>query len=411
MTRQRRIVVGLVALAAASAGAVPLLNAIDGARGPIDFARDFTAARALAHGDRRYAIDAERHNREAAAAETPTVPLHGGPYLPHPPPATVALLPLAPLSFGAASALWLLLSLAALVSLARVLADLLWPQARAAVARTAALTGALLLWPPVLHNFEKGQWSIVLAALTALAWRTRAAGRSAGAGVLVGVAASLKVMPGSVVAFFVARDRRAAVAAFVAMVVMVMATLPLTGVSPWLTFVEQSGANVRALETWYANTASLHGLWARLFVGGAYAQPLMAAPLLGRALQSATIATLLAVALTVTVRYCRFRSPTGEADRALFALWATLAVLLNPLAWAHTVVLLALPIALLFSDGDSLALGGALVLLSIPKETLYSLAGAPPVAAGRAWLLSLHAVGALIVFGLAARRARGGRDD
>jgi hypothetical protein len=254
----------------------------------------------------------------------------------------------------------------------------------------------------VLHNLEKGQWSILLAAMVAAAWRSAGAGRTGGAGLWIGAAASLKVMPATVWPFFMARHRRAAWTALVALAVIIAATLPLTGLSPWLTFVEQSSANVRALETWYANTASLHGLFARLFIGGAFARPLVDAPVLGRVLQLISNAALLAVAVVVTWR--QRRTPP---DRPLFALWATLAVLLNPLAWAHTVVLLALPFALLFSDDDESAqrpvLLAALFLLSIPKETLYRLAGSPPTEGLSGMILSVHALGALSLFVVAAR--------
>jgi hypothetical protein len=213
----------------------------------------------------------------------------------------------------------------------------------------------------------------------------------------------LKVMPGAVVAFFVARKPRAAASALGTVALLVTATLPLVGLTAWKIFLGASRPNVQALETWYANTASLHGLVARLFIGGAYAQPLIAAPMFGRALQAALSAGLVALATAATFR--RRQAPRlGEGDRALFALWTTLAVLMNPLAWAHSVVLLALPFALLASArapvGRAL-LASALVLVSIPKETLYRLAGPPPTTALSALPLSVHALGALLVFAAA----------
>jgi uncharacterized membrane protein len=407
---KRWLLWGLLALAAAaSAGAAPWVNALAGARAPIDFARDFTAARALARGDRQYAINADVRNVEAEAAGIPTVPVHGGPYLPHPPPATVLLLPLTALSFAGASAAWWLLSLLALVWLAHNLLRAATPERPVTAPRTATLTIALLLWPPVLHNLEKGQWSILLAALMAAAWRATAERRSKRAGVWIGLGACLKVMPGVVIPFFAVspRHRRAAFTAVATAIAVAVAALPLTGWSPWFIFVAQSRPNVRALETWYANTASLHGLWARLFIGGAYARPWLTAPMAGAILQIATSAALLAVALAATARRRRALSPAAE--RAQFALWVTLAVLLNPLAWAHTLVLLALPLALLIADGASIGLGVAVVLLSIPKETLYRLAGPPPASGAGACALSIHAIGALVVFAIAAGRAW--RDD
>jgi hypothetical protein len=115
---------------------------------------------------------------------------------------------------------------------------------------------------------------------------------------------------------------------------------------------------------------------------------------------------LVAVAAAATLPR-RWAPPLAESDRALFALWTTLAVLLNPLAWAHSVVLLALPFALLAPASARVPAGRALlvvalVLVSIPKETLYRLAGPPPTTALSALPLSVHALGALLVFAAAA---------
>lgn len=84
-------------------------------------------------------------------------------------------------------------------------------------------------------------------------------------------------------------------------------------------------------------------------------------------------------------------------------------MLLNPLAWSHNVVFLALPIALLARSGWGPTLAIAATLLSLPKETLYRAAGAPPTGPAGALILSAHALGALLLFAQAARIA-GERD-
>lgn len=402
----------LVAAAWASAGARPLTEALNGVRAPIDFVRSFVAARALAGGERLYAVGTAQRNAEAAQLGAPTVPDHEGPYLPHPPPAVMLVVPLVLLSFAAASVVWLLVSIACAGWLARLLSRL---GGVASPAASAGLLVLMLLWPPFLHNAEKGQWSILLAALMAAGWRDLSAGapRRARAGVWLGLAASLKVMPVLLFPLLAMRARPAARSLLLTLAGVAAATLPVAGLTGWLVFVETSGDNVRALETWPANTASLHGLFARLFAGGPFARPLLAAPALARALTVASGVSLLIGAAMVTRRSRR----SDDADDALFALWTTLVVLLNPLGWAHSVFLLLLPWALLAKmwhereataagTAPSTALWIALALLSIPKETLYRWAGALPVSPAAGMLLSVHAAGALIIFAVAVYSAR-----
>ncbi len=253
----------------------------------------------------------------------------------------------------------------------------------------------MALWPPVLHNVEKGQWSILLAALIAAGWRAAARARTGAAGASIGVAASLKVSPGVTLGYWVARRPRVALVAVAVAAAIAAATLPITGAGAWRSFFAEGQANIDAFETWYANTASLHALWARLFIGGSFATPWLAAPRLGRALQLGSSVFLLGAAALATVRARRTTAP--KTDRALFALWATLAVLLNPLAWSHNVVFLALPLALLARDGESKT--------PAPFPTALAAARPPPSEQLGAVVLSLHAAGALVVFVVAARRA------
>jgi F0F1-type ATP synthase assembly protein I len=403
------IVLALTTVAWTSSGAEPLMAGLAGARAPIDFVRSFIAAAALARGDRRYAVDAERRNAEAAQVGAPTVPIHEGPYLPHPPPAALLVVPLVPLGFQAASLVWLGISVGCAAWLAWVLAQI-W--GAVSVARATGFFVLLLLWPPVLHNIEKGQWSLLLAALMAAGWRDLSGGRQQRGGVWFGLAASLKIIPAVLLPLLAMRARPAARTMMLTVVGVVLATLPAVGLTGWTLFVGASEGNVRALETWIANTASMHGLFARLFVGGPFARPLLLAPPLGYALTIVASAALLAVATAVAYR----TRHNDETDDALFSMWTSLAVLLNPLAWGHSVILLLVPMALLAKHarqndegGLIVGLGVALALLSVPKETLHLLGGPLPLSPGRGLLMSLHAMGALMVFAAGAVLATRGR--
>lgn len=410
MTVGRACLLGLALTAAAwtSSGLEPLRATVAGALTPADFVRTFIAARALARGDRRYAVDAERRNREAAQLGAPIMPVHAGPYLPQPPPAALLVTPLVPFGLPAASLIWLGISVLCAAWLAWSVAQIIGVTS---VARTAGLFVLLLVWPPVLHNLEKGQWSILLAALMAAGWRDLSAPRQRPhrAGVWFGLAASLKVVPALMLPLLAMRHRPAARALLITAACAGVATLPAVGLTGWSLFVAGSAPNVRALESWLANTASLHGLFARLFVGHPFARPLFSAPALGHALSAGAAVILLAIAGITTTRARR----DDGADESLFALWASLAVLLNPLAWTHSLILLVVPLTLLAKSaaqagrvGLLAGLGVALALISIPKETLYRAAGDLPVSPGGTLWLSLHAAGALMIFASAARAAR-----
>jgi hypothetical protein len=87
--------------------------------------------------------------------------------------------------------------------------------------------------------------------------------------------------------------------------------------------------------------------------------------------------------------------------------------LLGPLAWTHTATWLILPGALLLQETLAAARRGqaasfpltglsiALALLTIPRLSLFALAGPLPVGPLRGLALGAHAVGALLVFAVA----------
>ena len=202
-----RRVVTVVALTAAwiSAGAAPLAGAIAGAPAPTDFARDYVSVQAHVRGD------VEVNNGYAASLGAPAVVLLDAPYYAHPPTALLALLPFAPLGFHAAALAWLYVSMLALGALAFMLCRIVAPHRSPLVALAAF--ALLALWPPVLHDLAKGQWSILLETLIAAGWRALDRGQARAAGVWLGIAAALKATPLLLLAYLWLRRRRAAAGA------------------------------------------------------------------------------------------------------------------------------------------------------------------------------------------------------
>ncbi|MDB4979973.1 MAG: hypothetical protein JWM82_725 [Myxococcales bacterium] len=388
------LLLALLATAWASAGAAPVRDAVTSAPHPIDFARDYVTAHARLHVGRGAPPVGEAGNDYGAAIGAPRVVLLGGPYFIHPPPALLAILPLVPLGFDGAALAWLGLSLLAVVALARFLVAAAEIDDTRPVLRTGLVTLALLAWPPVLHNLSKGQWSILLAALIAAGASALDRGRPRAAGVCLGIAASLKATPILLLGYLALRHRRAACAMAATLVTAAALSIAANGWAPWLTWFADAPRDVVAWQTWTANTVSIGGALGRLFAGGPYARPLVAAPSFARGLTIGVSLALIAVAALVTRR-----APANpKVERTLFAAWTALVVVLNPLAWTHTAVLALLPLALVARAASTAIPATVLVALTIPRETLAAFAGPPPVLPGAGLVLSLHAVAVVAFF-------------
>jgi hypothetical protein len=328
----------------------------------------------------------------------------GYPYLPHPPFAILLTSSFAQLSFDVAARYWFAASIALCFVLGIVLARVsIRPDAvRAGPKPRDACVGfaALLMWPPVLYNLEKGQFTILLAVLVGIAWLLLERGDSAIGGASVGLAAALKLFPALLAIFLLFRRRRSAIW-FVA-VAVVATTLPCVWVG-WQVlseFLGQSTHNVTFWQTWPAVTYSFQGLTARMFVGSEWSRAVVHAPI------AATVMAVLASAISLAIAYrATVRCVGGECDALLFTIWSILLVPLNPVAMGHNGVLLALPIVLL---GKSLAQHSGVwpkvmwsvgcVLVSIPRQAIF--AAAPmPVAPWRSFaIVGLPLWGTLLLF-------------
>ncbi|HTA19157.1 MAG TPA: glycosyltransferase family 87 protein, partial [Polyangia bacterium] len=366
---------------------------------PTDFARDYVSVRAQARAD------VEAGNDYAVTLGAPAVELLDAPYYAHPPTALLALLPLAPLGFHAAARAWLCVSLLALGGLAFMLSGVVAPGRSPGVA--LATFALLALWPPVLHDLAKGQWSILLAALIAAGWRALDQGRARAAGLWLGLAAALKVTPLLLLAYLWLRRRRAAWAMMSTIAALAALSIARFGLAPWRAWVTQARPNVLAWQTWIPNTASIDGAVARLFTTSAFCRPLLDAPALAQALTLALAALILGATAAAT----RVAAPPPRDDRRLFAAWTTLVVLLNPLGWTHTVIVALVALALLVEDAPPTAIAAVLAVLTVPRETLAVLAGPLPVSPGRGLALSVHAAALLAMLGVSLLRPKRGNAD
>jgi hypothetical protein len=387
---KRRLLAGIVALAACwtCAGLAPVRDAAQGVQAPADFSRDYVTVRAMLETGRRAPPRGEEGNRFAEKFGVPPVELLGGPYFLKPPTGALVTLPFGLLPWRAAAAAWAALGVVALIWLAASLLAIAGRQRSPGVVLAASVL--LALWPPTLYCLEKGQWSIWLAALMASGLRAYESGRSRRAGVLFGVAASLKATPVVMLALFVRRDRRAAIAMAATGAVAVGVALLVVGPAVLGAFLADGSVDARVWAPFVSNTASLAGVLARLTTDTRFARPLLVAPALGQAAFAATVVAALAGAAWVTLRGAD--DPRSRGRNA--AVWMVLTVVANPLGWGHTLLLLLPSLAVLWRQRRGPAVVIA-ALLTLPRQALVAWAGPLPVGPAAGLWLGVHAVAAV----------------
>ncbi len=444
-------ILAILLLAWTSSGIAPLRDAVAGAVAPSDFATDFVPAARIGRArssEGSFPLEVALGNAEAVRLGAAPYANVGVPFGAHPPPAVLFVAALVPLGFSGAALAWLVLSLAALASVS-------WVAARALAVGDTASPGtagammlflALTIWPPVLHNIEKGQWSLIVAGLLAASWWAFEQRRDRLAGALIAIAAAFKVMPLLVLIAFAGapapRRRRVLTGAGTAGVVAVALSAATLGGKAWLAFFQSAPVNTRGWQTGPANTLSIWGALARSLVGGPFARPFVSTGLgtwVARIVWGVAAVGLMAAATRLTLETNNRPVAPGDTEPAptrSFAAWCVLAVVLGPLSWSHAATLLVLPAALLGGGAPKrerpavifdqppesagpvgerpirhlvhrLILVAACVALTIPRMTLFTWAGPVPVSPGRGLLLSTHMAAALAILYLALARRSG----
>jgi hypothetical protein len=398
----------LVLLVASSAGIAPWRDAIVGAFRPPDFAQDIAAARILAANGDPYAA-----NFAAMHAQVLGIPAtEGYPYLPHPPLVIMVSWPFAHVAFEAAALGWFAASLACAFVLAIVLSGLARSRTSFGlppVSDALLFFAGLLVWPPVLYNLEKGQFSILIAMLIAVGWVWLSRRGCRAAGVSIGLAAALKLFPALLGVYLAMRHRRSVVWFVITGATTTMLPLLWLGWRAVPEFIAQTSGNLSYWETWPAVTYSLRGLAARLLIGSDWSLAVVHAP------KAATVTVLISsvVLLGIAVHTTRRRQTTQDSDDLLFAMWSVLLLPLNPLAMGHNGVLLALPIVLMAralaadpSTSLKVLWAAGSVLVSIPRQAIFEPAAIPVTPFHSFAIVALPLWGTLLLFATGVALAR-----
>jgi hypothetical protein len=325
-----------VLLGLALAGYVGVGAALSSQAFKFDFIQFFASGRSLVAGESIYTpLRMDDFNPAPAERRSTPVTLH-----PNLNPPLLALL-VAPLTFLGLSASYIAWSTFSLLS-GLSACVLLWRGLRQVDRKDSELVWlwiALLLYFPTYTAITLGQVTFCTLLPLAGAWLAARRGHDRLAGMLVGVAVSLKVFVALLVIFFVLQRRWRVVAWSIgAILFTVLVTLPFVGVGAYREYF-----TVIRTVTWFGNSwnASYSAFITRI-LGGSENVPLVNLPVLARGLVLlCSTATLLWLAWVTWQRQGVVHS-LGRFDLG-YGLTLTVMLLVSPLGWMYYFPLLLLP--------------------------------------------------------------------
>jgi hypothetical protein len=354
-------------------------RAILGHAVPGDFAQEVVAARSMREGTTLYPRDVNATAHKWLVADPPVLPA----WLPgplagwltavqqrgrnrlvaqaHPPTLLLAAAP-AIRVLGAYGAFWALtlVSIGVAGLTAAVLVSALAPAASPRERILAVL--ALVSWQPVLATVRDGQVSVIIGGLLVLAWNELRRGRDSRAGALVGTAAALKLYPLLLLLLLAVRRRQACAVAAAVIAGAVGVAAVILGPDTWV----QYAASARTIAFSFAEVPYNLSLLPRLRGIVPAGQAPFAYPIAAGGVICATV---------LIVKGGGAAEPLIRRSDVEFAAFATLALLLSPVAWHHYAFMLTLPLVILVADAWAMKrrtpLVGALsmvAILSIPDD-------------------------------------------
>ncbi|MBS9374509.1 glycosyltransferase 87 family protein [Rhodococcus sp. B50] len=239
----------------------------------------------------------------------------------YPPLSAMLFAPLALIPVTLGKIVFTLVSVAALVVTLRVVLDRLRPdfEARTAwIVTTVAVAGALVL-EPVRETISFGQINLVLMALVAL--DVLAKNPKWPRGLLIGLAAAVKLTPiAFLLLFLLRRDRRTSatiLASTLGFTALAFAVMPTTSAKYWMDTLPDTG---RIGASYFATNQSFKAVVSR------FGPP----ELVGSVLWLIAVAVMLLVAVVAIRRALE----QGDLMLALFAN-ATAVLLASPVSWSH----------------------------------------------------------------------------
>jgi Glycosyltransferase family 87 len=315
-----------------------------------DFFQDWAAAREYLDGRSIYEPLRESFFRHAAALglpyadDPPLLPINA-----HPPALILCLLPLGRLDFRTAYLVWTWTGLILLpVSLYLTIRSLAPPvETRAALLVSLGLTLMLVPSSPIAVQFGLGNVQMVMLFLVSVALASVGRGKGGDllAGAVVGLATAIKLFPGFLVIYFLITRRFRALAAMgVIFASLQIASLAVFGNKAFLEFINLA---LPEIQEWRGahNNVSIYGIWARLFDKGSYADSVFELTHWPELAQHGYVASALIVLCIYLISVWKAR--IRDDDGRLLGLSLTTMLLLAPITWVHSQILLIPSIAVL----------------------------------------------------------------
>jgi len=264
----------------------------------------------------------------------------------HPPTSILLSIPFGTLPYRPALLIWNLLSLGMLtVSIILVWHGLRIPFSTWSLFPTVTL---LLLCFPLLLHIHFGQLTLLILLLLTGVWAAGRTHRGNLAGVLLGAAVTIKLFPGALFLFFVARKRWDTVAAgLVSTVSITLLTSLILGFKVYSYYIYNIIPHVAKYRGLWFNL-SLPGYWTKLFDPPEeypFIQPVARSPLLAR---SATLLTC--TVILITLWWAVRRARTRTALDVSFGLNMTGMLLVSPVTWDHYLLLMLVPLATVWTQ-------------------------------------------------------------
>ena len=367
-----------------------------------DFYQDWGSARNYVTGAPVYSAHSWSVPRHLGLAKNPNATIE---YNAHPPASVLLALPLAGLDFPDAVRAWNLLTLAGfLVALGLVVRGL------GLGVRTVLAGVALLAYcHPVYGNVYQGQLTLLLVLLLVGAWVLDRSGRGELAGVLIGVAAAIKLFPAYL--FLIPATRRDprpivwGMTAFGLVNLVAVLVLGLDTYRDYLAIVLPDQSRFRS----FGFNIAMAGFWYKLFDPASETgliTPLYHSPAMAR------VGTLVSDVVVTAVVVIAVARGVGKRERDLsFGLAVVGMLLVSPVTWDFSLPLLIVPAAVLAREllgrPWSLALlVAAAVVAWIPQSLFMLMVGEPDGPASPTYMLGAPALKfyvLLTLFGLLAR--------
>jgi len=206
----------------------------------------------------------------------------------------------------------------------------------------SAFLALALIYPPLGIHFYYAQSQIVALLLLVLIMRSMERDRQPAVGVAFALLSVLRTYPMTLGGYFlIRRNWRTLLFAALAVMTCLSLTIFFAGVEPWRSFFRQ--ANVSTMDDYSnspSNVALVHTVL-RLLTLVASEGPTFRVQV--ARLVTVTFTNLAFVMLSVKVTAERWERP--DEDSRVYSLWVVAMLMVSPVTWVHSLILLILPFA------------------------------------------------------------------